>query len=83
VTDERLQSFIADSINYIKCRGCDGSGCDGGGDYGLGKDNLTIFGKNYKNVCNGSPFMIISPTGEALGLTKELMMVIKEIIVNK
>ena len=83
VTDEKLQEFIINSINFIKCRGCDGSNCNGGGEhFGLGKDNLTIFGKNLKNVCNGSPLLIISPSGEALELAKKLVLTTKDIIID-
>ena len=79
VTDENLKEFIINSINFIKCRGCDGAGCHGGRE-NWGKDNLTIFGKNFKNVCNGFPLMIISPSGKALEHTKELILITKNII---
>ena len=73
VTDAEEREFILNAINFIKCRGCDGSGC-------MGRDNLTIFGKNFKNVCNGFPLLIISPEGEALENAKKLVLATKDII---
>jgi len=76
VTDADLQALILNAMNYILCRGCSGGQC-------MGRETLTIFGKEFSGVCSGSPIMIISPEGEALEHAKELTLITKKLIADR
>jgi len=73
--------LLINSLNFNLCRGCNGGGYGSrSSDERLVKDNLTLFGTNYKNVCNGMLFIIASPAAETLEHTKELMVIAKNIL---
>ena len=79
VTDEKLKAFILSFERIKTCRGCDGSGCYGG-EADWVKTNLTIFGENFNNVCK---MKFINPNGETLEYAKELILITKNIIIDK
>jgi len=83
ITDEKLKAFVLDSINYIKCRGCNGSLCMRGREDSTGKMAYVNFRKGLNKCCSGTPLLIISPSGETLERAKELVLVTQSIIADK
>jgi len=83
ITDEKLKEFVLNSINFIKCRGCNGSQCMRGREDLTGEWSMSIFGRDFINVCSGTPLMIISPSGETLECAKELVLITQNIIADK
>ena len=80
ITDEKMKEFVINSMNYIKCRGCNGSQCMNGREDLTGEWKMPLFGKDFINVCSGMPLMIISPSGDDLELTKQLVLLTKDIL---
>ena len=79
ITDEKLKAFILNSIKIKKCPGCDGSRCNVARADWV-RNDLTIFGENFNDICN---IKFINPSGEALELAKELVLITKNIIADK
>ena len=79
VAAEKLKAFILDSTRIKKCRGCEVNRGFGGTIEWV-SNNLTVFGEDFSNICN---IRFRNPSGEMLERAKELILITKNIIVDK
>ena len=72
ITDAELKEFVLDNISGPRCtiRDC------------KGRQNITILGKKFDEVCNCWPIVFKNPTGETLENSKKLILVIKKFITD-
>jgi len=80
VKDDDIQKLILNSLNFDLCEKCKGDTC---ANFEKIPHCTTIFGKSCNNICSGVPIKIINPCGESLEHAKQLIILVKDNIVNR